>query len=184
MTKQKQLVIKVIDFNQVENNTYHIVDELWIANSINERRRPDLLAFINGLPLVFFEFKNTHISKDFAFKGNLNDYKDKIPHLFDYNALVIIANGIEASYGSITAPLDQFKQWKRNDESDPEPNPTEIQLPRLLTGLMQPKTLLDLIENFILFEGKDKIVARNHQFLGVNRSLTDSLALFPTYKPK
>ena len=161
--------VKVIDFNQVENNTYHIVDELWIANNINERRRPDLLAFINGLPLVFFEFKNTHISKDFAFKGNLNDYKDKIPHLFDYNALVIIANGIEASYGSITAPLDQFKQWKRNDESDPEPNPNEIQLPRLLTGLMQPKTLLDLIENFILFEGKDKIVARNHQFLGVNR---------------
>jgi type I restriction enzyme R subunit len=166
-------MLKVIDFQNIANNSYHIVDELWIANSLNERKRPDLLAYVNGLPLVFFEFKNTHVSKDYAFKGNLSDYKDKIAHLFDYNAIVVLANGFEASYGSITAPLDQFKQWKRNFESDPEPDPTRNQLPVLLAGLMQPKTLLDMIENFILFEngaqGVHKIVARNHQFLGVNR---------------
>lgn len=174
--KTQDYSIKIIDFSPdaLEKNVFRIVDELWVANPINERKRPDLLAFINGLPLVFFEFKNTHVSKDYAYKGNFSDYKDKIPHLFDYNALVIISNMFEASYGSLTAPLDQFKQWKRNSEDDPEPPADENQLPRLLAGLMQPKTLLDMIENFILFErpstgGIHKIVARNHQYLGVNR---------------
>jgi type I restriction enzyme R subunit len=183
--KTQDYSVRVIDFNCIENNTFHIVDELWVANPINERKRPDLLAFINGLPLVFFEFKNTHVSKDYAYKGNLSDYKDKIPHLFDYNALVIISNMLEASYGSITAPLDQFKQWKRNDENDPEPPVGENQQPRLLAGLMQPKTLLDMIENFILFErpvtgGIHKIVARNHQYLGVNRVIDRLNSTDPT----
>ena len=179
--KQQEYIIQLIDFNNSNNNTYRIVDEMWVSNSINERKRPDLLAFINGLPFVFFEFKNTHISKDYAYKGNLNDYKDKIPHLFDYNALVVISNMLEATYGSITAPLEQFKQWKRNDENDPEPPTQANQQLYLLAGIMQPKTLLDLIENFILFErpptgGLHKIVARNHQYLGVNRVIARLLS--------
>lgn len=183
--KSQDYSIQVIDFNRLENNVFRIVDELWIANPINERKRPDLLAFINGLPIVFFEFKNTHVSKDYAYKGNFSDYKDKIPHLFDYNALVVISNMFEASYGSLTAPLDQFKQWKRNHENDPEPPANENQLPRLLTGLMQPKTLLDMLENFILFErpptgGIHKIVARNHQYLGVNRVIERLQSTSPT----
>lgn len=183
--KTQHYSIQVIDFNKPENNVFRIVDELWVANPINERKRPDLLAFVNGLPIVFFEFKNTHVSKDYAYKGNFSDYKDKIPHLFDYNALVVISNMFEASYGSLTAPLDQFKQWKRNYENDPEPPINENQLPRLLEGLMQPKTLLDILENFILFErpptgGIHKIVVRNHQYLGVNRVIERLQSTSPT----
>lgn len=172
--KIKDYTVKIIDFKEVGNNLFHAVDELWVKSAItSERRRPDLICFVNGLPLVFFEFKGVNIDVNRAFKGNLSDYKDKIPQLFDFNAITILSNGEEAKYGTFTSPLEFYGQWKRNDEDDPEPPENTSQLKRLLYGILDKTRLLDLVENFITFEGEGdktvKIIAKNHQYLGVNR---------------
>lgn len=170
----KDYTVKIIDFNNVANNIYHAVDELWVKSTLtSEPRRPDLICFVNGLPLVFFEFKGVDIDVNRAFKGNLTDYKDKISQLFDFNAITILSNGEEAKYGTFTSPLEFYGQWKRNDEDDPEPAANTNQLKRLLFGILDKTRLLDLVENFITFEGEGdkaiKIIAKNHQYLGVNR---------------
>jgi len=182
----KDYTVKIIDFNNVVNNIYHAVDELWVKSTLtSERRRPDLICFVNGLPLVFFEFKGVDIDVNRAFKGNLTDYKDKIPQLFDFNALTILSNGEEAKYGTFTSPLEFYGQWKRNDEDDPEPAANTNQLKRLLFGILDKTRLLDLVENFITFEGEGdkaiKIIAKNHQYLGVNRVIERLISQDPTH---
>ena len=116
-----------------------------------------------------------------AFDDNYSDYKDTIPQLFHHNALVIVANGIDARFGSITSGWDYFYRWKRlnEDDADPAPRPNEKPLvppvPLLLRGMCAPGALLDLVENFILFDGSEehtvKVVTRNHQYPGVNRAI-------------
>lgn len=167
---QKRL--KLIDFNNPDNNHFLAVRELWIKGPLG-RKRPDILGFVNGLPLVFIELKRHDVAIEQAYNGNLADYKDTIPALFDWNALVIVSNGMDARYGSITAPWEHFYQWKRLDEDDPEPAKDQPLLNILLPGLLNKATLLDVIENFTLFDSSEgstsKIIPRNHQYLGVNR---------------
>lgn len=169
-TVSKRLTL--IDFDRPERNRYQAVRELWVRGQL-WLRRPDVICFVNGLPLVFIELKAMDVAVDRAYKTNYVDYLETIPHLFHWNALIVIANGEDAQYGSITATLEYFYRWKRIDEDDPEPASTQPKLPILLAGMLDKQRLLDLVENFILFDhGGDKtqkIVARNHQFLGVNR---------------
>ncbi|NDY90383.1 type I restriction endonuclease subunit R [Ideonella livida] len=164
--------LRLIDFDAPQNNRFLAVRELWVRGPIH-LRRPDLLGYVNGLPLVFIEFKRFDVPVDAAYKHNYADYRDTIPHLFHWNALVVISNGLEAQYGSLTATPEHFYRWKRLDEDDPEPNPNQPQLNLLLRGLMERGRLLDIVENFVLFDagadGVQKIVPRNHQYLGVNR---------------
>ena len=167
---QKRL--KLIDFNTPDNNRFVAVRELWIKGSLG-RKRPDILGFVNGLPLVFIELKRHDVPIQQAHAGNLADYKQTIPALFDWNALVIVSNGVDARYGSVTASWEHFYQWKRLDEDDPEPGKNKPLLDILLPGLLHKTTLLDIIENFTLFDSSEgntsKIIPRNHQYLGVNR---------------
>ncbi|MDO4681931.1 MAG: type I restriction endonuclease subunit R [Lautropia sp.] len=169
-TVQKRL--KLIDFNKPDRNHFVAVRELWIKGSLG-RKRPDILGFINGLPLIFIELKRHDVPIEQAYTGNLADYKHTIPALFDWNALVIVSNGVDARYGSITAPWEHFYQWKRLDEDDPEPARNKPLLDILLPGLLHKATLLDIIENFTLFDSSEgsisKVIPRNHQYLGVNR---------------
>jgi type I restriction enzyme R subunit len=164
--------LRLIDFQQVHNNHFLAVNELWVQGSL-WKRRPDLIGYVNGLPLVFVELKAVNIPITDAYKKNYQDYLDTIPRLFDWNALVLISNGVDAQYGALGQSLAQFSRWKRKDEDDPEPQPEQPLLPLLLEGLLDKSRLLDLIENFFLFDtsqgGLKKIVARNHQVLGVNR---------------
>lgn len=122
---------------------------------------------------MFIELKGFEVHVDSAYKKNFNDYLDTIPHLFHWNALIAISNGHDAQYGSPTSSMEHFYRWKRLDEDDPEPKPDQPLLPILLEGMLEKFRLLDIVENFIVFDGSDgstqKIVARNHQFLGVNR---------------
>lgn len=165
-------LLRLIDFRQPENNRFVAVRELWIEGKYG-RKRPDVLGFVNGLPLVFIELKRQDVPIEEAYTGNFSDYKATIPQLFAWNALVIISNGMDARYGSVSATLEHFHPWKRRDEDDPEPSRDEPLLPLLLEGLLTKDTLLDMVENFTLFdastESVQKIVARNHQYLGVNR---------------
>lgn len=164
--------LRLIDFDKPERNRFLAVRELWVRGPLH-LRRPDLIGYVNGLPLVFVELKRFEVHVDSAYKQNYADYLDTIPHLFHWNALVVISNGHDAQYGSITSTKDHFYRWKRLDEDDPEPGPAQPLLPLLLEGMLDKRRLLDIVENFVLFDATDdgvqKIVARNHQYLGVNR---------------
>ncbi|HOY68042.1 MAG TPA: type I restriction endonuclease subunit R [Candidatus Ozemobacteraceae bacterium] len=162
--------LRVIDFDHPENNHFLCVRELWVRGDLY-RRRADIVGFVNGLPLLFVELKN--INKDIraAYEHNFLDYKDTVPHLFHHNALVVLANGVEAKLGSVTSRFEHFHEWKRLAEEQAG----VVDMETLLKGVCDKANFLDLLENFILFDDSAgesrKILARNHQFLGVNRAI-------------
>lgn len=167
---------KLIDFDQVQNNHFLAVRELWITGlrAPGYNRRADLVCFVNGLPLVFIELKAVYLNIRAGFDGNLADYMDEhvIGHAFHHNAFLIVSNGHRARYGSITSGWDHFAEWKRNDERDKGKVDAEV----LLNGMLAKDRLLDIVENFILFDESKagqtrKVVARNHQVLGVNAAV-------------
>ncbi|MCU0748151.1 MAG: type I restriction endonuclease [Akkermansiaceae bacterium] len=174
--------VQVIDFeNKVgadgtPNNRFLTVRELWIKGlrAPGYRRRADLVCFINGLPVVFIELKAVYLNIRAGFDGNLADYRDEncIAHAFHHNAFLIVSNGDAARYGSITSSWEHFYEWKRLKESDAG----DVSAKVLLNGMLAHERLLDLLENFILFDqskpGKTrKVVGRNHQVLGVNQAV-------------
>ena len=177
--------LDLIDFNDPANpkkNRFLVVRELWVQGRL-WRRRPDVICYVNGLPLVFIELKRYDQHIDKAFKKNYSDYLDTIPHLFHWNTLILISNGVDAKYGSITSIMEHFGRWKRLREEDPEPAKDQPLLPILLRGMLNKISLLDLVENFIVFDRTEgdvqKIVARNHQYLGVNRVIAKLLSEEP-----
>lgn len=161
-------LVRVIDWQEPTNNDFLLVSQLTILGELYTRR-PDLIGFVNGLPLVFCELKTAHRPVEDAYNDNLTDYKKTIPQLFWYNALVILSNGRKSLLGSITAELPHFFEWKRIEEEDETPT---IALETMIRGTCDKRRLLDIVENFTLFSeasGKlTKILARNHQYLGVN----------------
>ena len=163
--------LHVIDWNEPRNNDFLLASQFWVSGSMH-KRRADLVGFVNGIPLVFIELKKTHGKLEHAYKGNLKDYKDTIPQLFWYNALIILSNGTQAKVGSITSGWEHFADWKRiNSEGEKG----VVSLETLIRGTCEPTRLLDLTENFTLFdESKGKLIkvtAKNHQYLGVNNAI-------------
>jgi type I restriction enzyme, R subunit len=164
--------LRVIDWNTPPNNEFFLTSQMWVAGDMY-RRRCDLLAFVNGLPLVFIELKkpSTHLKS--AYDGNLKDYKGQsIPQLFHPNAFIILSNGSDTRLGTLTSAWEHFFDWKRVDD---EAEAGKVSLERVLRGLLEPARLLDYVENFTVFEegkgGLIKKTAKNHQFLGVNKSI-------------
>ncbi len=166
----KSARLKVIDFDEPGNNRFLCVRELWIRGHYH-RRRADIVGFVNGLPLLFVELKNIHKDLRAAHDRNLKDYKDTVPHLFHHNAFIVLANGEKAKLGSLSSKYEHFHEWKRLHEEDAG----VVDMETLLKGVCNKRDFLDLLENFILFDESSgrlaKIVARNHQFLGVNRAM-------------
>lgn len=167
----KNKTLKVFDFESPENNNFLAVQQLWVKGKSNRGRRPDIIGFVNGIPLLFIELKAAHRKLENAYNDNFSDYKDVIPSLFHYNAFVLLSNGIESRIGSITGKYQHFHEWKRISEEDEG----IVALDRILVGVCEKSRFLDLFENFILFdktEGKVvKLIARNHQFIGVNKAI-------------
>lgn len=162
--------LQVFDFTNVSKNHFLAVRELKVSGVIYNRR-PDIIGFVNGIPLLFIELKNVNKNIKDAYSDNFTDYKNTIPHLFDANAFVVISNGLEAKIGSVTGKYDHFNEWKRLEEEEPG----KVGLEVLLRGICTKENFLDLFENYILFDDSKgklvKIVARNHQFLGVNKAV-------------
>ena len=135
-------------------------------------RRPDLVGFVNGIPLVLVELKASHVPAKQGYDKNLTDYKDTIPQLFWYNALVIISNGSESKVGTVSASWEHFADWKKiNSEGEVG----VISLETMIRGTCQPTRLLDLVENYTLFMethgGAIKLLSKNHQYFGVGNAL-------------
>lgn len=164
--------LRLVDFTDdpVNNNHFLCVRELWIKGDLY-RRRADIIGFVNGLPLLFVECKALHKDLRHAYEENLKDYKDTIPHLFYHNAFIVLTNGHAAKIGSLSSKFEHFNDWKRLAEEEPG----VVDLETLLKGVCSKGNFIDLLENFILFDDGGeklvKIVARNHQFLGVNRAI-------------
>ena len=167
--------VHLINFNEPDQNRYLAVTQLWIKG---ERgfRRPDVLLYVNGLPLVFIELKNSNVKLKTAFSDNLTNYKRELPHLFLTNVLCVLSNAIETKVGSITAEWEHFFKWLRTNDEKQKIDREEIErtgtsLEGVISGLFPRQRLLDYVENFVLYyQNNSKIIAQNHQFIGVNRA--------------
>jgi type I restriction enzyme, R subunit len=163
--------VRIVDWENPDNNDFLLVSQFWVVGDMY-KRRADLVGFVNGLPLVFIELKASHKAIKNAYDENLTDYKDTIPHLFWYNALIILSNGSQSRIGSHTAEWDHFVDWKKIGDEKEE---GVISLETMIRGTCEKARLLDIAENFILFSevqgGLAKMTAKNHQYLGVNNAI-------------
>ncbi len=165
--------VKLVDFDTPTNNTFTAVSQMWIQGKLYWRR-PDVLVFVNGLPLVFIELKNSVVKVEEAYNKNLQDYIKDIPNLFAFNQICVLSNGLETRLGAFNATYDYFFEWLKVDSEKEKPNRADIRdggvsIAYFIDGLLKKERLIDYVENFVLFDNhKYKIIAKNHQYLGVN----------------
>ncbi len=172
---QKTERLRVVNWEHPEQNDFLLVSQFSVVGSLYTCR-PDLVGFVNGLPWVVIELKSPGVPARAAFDENLRHYKQQIPQLFWYNALLIASNGTDSRVGSLTADWERFFEWKRVARED---EPRRVSLEIMLRGTCDKSRLLDLVENFSLFSehkaGVVKILGQNHQFLGVNNAIASML---------
>ena len=165
----EEVKAKVIDFDSPEKNEFLCVREMWVYGSLYHRRA-DIVGYVNGIPLLFMELKNHDVEVVDAFNQNYRDYLDTIPQLFYHNAFIMFSNGLEARVGTIDSKWEFFHEWKRLTEDEKGC----VDLETMLRGICKKENFLDLVENFILYDHSDgftaKIMAQNHQYLGVNQA--------------
>lgn len=172
---QKTERLRVVDWENPASNDFLLVSQFSVTGALYTRR-PDLVGFVNGLPLVAIELKKPGVPARSAFDDNLTCYKTDIPQLFFYNALLIASNGTDSRVGSLTADWERFFEWKRIER---ENEPRRVSLDVMIRGTCEKTRLLDLVENFTLFSehkaGLVKILGQNHQYLGVNNAIASML---------
>ena len=173
-------IVKIIDFEYPQNNDFLAVNQLTIVNG-DYKKRPDIVLFINGLPIVVIELKNSTNETVGVEDGyhQLETYKMRIPQLFTFNEVLVTSDGINTKAGSLTANYDRFMTWRSKD-GQTESSPGLASLDVLIHGMLNPETLLDLIRYFVLFQddGKEhisKILAAYHQYYAVNKAVDRAL---------
>jgi type I restriction enzyme R subunit len=139
--------LQIIDWQKPHSNYFLLVSQFTVTGTLYTRR-PDLIGFVNGLPLVLIELKKPGVPARAAFDDNLSTYKSDIPQLLWYNAVLIASNGTDSRVGSLTAKWDRFFEWKRIERED---EPRRVSLEVMIRGVCEPARLLDLVENFTLF---------------------------------
>jgi type I restriction enzyme, R subunit len=167
--------VYIVDFENAENNEFLAINQFTIIEG-SQNKRPDIILFINGLPLVVIELKNAVVEKadlEAAF-NQIQTYQNTIPSLFTYNAFNIISDGWSASYGTISSSLKYYKPWKSIDGKTIE-NDLDLQLEFLLKGLCNKQVVLDSIKNYIVFEKTEtktiKKIAQYHQYFAVKKAI-------------
>ena len=166
-------IVKLIDYDNIENNDFHCVNQMWIKGHYRYRR-PDVLLFVNGLPVVFIELKNSTVKIEESYNKNLVTYREDIPNIFALNQICVLSNGLQTKLGAWNAGYEFFFEWLRVDDEKEKIDREQISehglsIQLLIDGLFKKERLLDYIENFIFFDNKrNKIIAKNHQYLGVN----------------
>lgn len=169
--------VRLIDFKEPANNDFHCVNQMWIKGHYRYRR-PDVLLFVNGLPIVFIELKNSTVKIEESYNKNLVSYRKDIPNIFAFNQICVLSNGLQTKIGAWNSNFEHFFEWLRvNDEKEKidreEIESKGLSIINLVDGLFRKERLIDYIENFILFNNKKiKIIAKNHQYLGVNNLMS------------
>jgi len=163
--------VRVIDWGDPAANDFLLVSQFWVAGDMY-KRRADLVGFVNGLPLVFVELKASHKRLEHAYDDNLTDYRMTIPRVLWSNGFIILSNGKDSKVGTVSSRWEHFAEWKKVDD---EAEAGVVSLETMLRGTCEPIRLLDLLENFTAFQerprGMVKLLARNHQYLGVNNAI-------------
>ncbi len=195
--QQRGDLVWLVDFNNIENNNFVVSNQFTIIeNGIT--KRPDVILFVNGLPLVVIELKNPadeNATVKSAFK-QIETYKTTIPNLFTYNTFSIISDGLEAKAGSLSAGFTRFMAWKSADGKE-ESSKLISQLETLIKGMLNKATLLDLVRHFIVFEKSKKEdtktglttistvkkIASYHQYYAVNKAVKSVLRASGYYSP-
>ena len=163
--------IKVIDFNNIEINTFKAINQYTIIEE--SEKRPDIIVFINGMPLVVIELKST-TREEVKLEDGYNQLKGyqnvHIPTLFYYNQFLIVSDGVQARAGTITSPWSRFSEWKKIEDTDivRENMATHN---TLFNGMMKKDRIMDIINNFIMWSGDNKILAAYHQYFGVKKAI-------------
>lgn len=186
---ERSYEVALVDFENPMNNTFLCVNQYIIVEK-NQNKRPDILLFVNGIPLVVIELKNATDENATMRKAfdQLQTYKATIPSLFTYNALCVISDGHECKAGSLSAGYSRYMNWKSADGKK-EASRFIPQLEILLKGMLNPATLLDLVRNFIVFEKNKKEDAKTgitqietvkklaayHQYYAVNKAVQSSI---------
>lgn len=168
---EEDCVVQYVDWSNASNNDFLLCSQMSITGEI-ETRRPDLMGFVNGLPLLFIELKASHKNLLTAYKNNLSDYKNTIPQLFIFNQIIILSNGVQSKVGSISSQWEHFAEWKKIEN---EKEQRRVSLEVVIRGICEQNRLLDIIENYTLFvkaKNTVKIIAKYHQYLGVNQALS------------
>jgi type I restriction enzyme, R subunit len=171
--------VYIVDFIHAENNEFVAINQFTIIEG-SQNKRPDIILFINGLPLVVIELKNA-VDENATIKSAYNQlqtYKQSIPSLFTYNALLIISDGWDALSGTVTSDFGRFMSWKTKDGKT-EASHLEMQMQVMFNGMLNKQTLLDLISQFIVYEKSDtktlKKVAAYHQYYAVNKAVESTV---------
>lgn len=173
MEGDRTYTAKLIDRNNIENNSFYVINQYTIIEY--KEKRPDVIIFINGIPLVVFELKSA-IKEDTTIENAYNqikNYQQDIRTLFYYNAFNVISDGVNARIGTITADFSRYMTWKSKNGEKPEENIEQVDV--LMEGVFKKERIIDIITNFIMFqnkEGKDiKILAGYHQYFAVKKSI-------------
>ncbi|MBU1875414.1 type I restriction endonuclease subunit R [bacterium] len=181
--------VYIVDFAHPENNEFLTVNQFTVIEN-NNNKRPDIVLFINGLPLVVIELKNpTDENADVqAAYRQLQTYRQLIPSLFTYNAFLIISDGWFAKVGTLSSDYPWFMEWKSADGKTTVDSNVQSELEPMIEGLLNKQTLLDVIRHFIVFEKtKEKTakkIAAYHQYYAINKAVTSTIrasALLPAY---
>ena len=162
--------VRIFDYEHPENNEFLLVSQMWITGPIYTKR-PDLIVFVNGIPLINIELKSIEKNLKDALTDNITPYRESIPQLYWYNLGLVISNGIENKFGSITSPFEYFNEWKKVTSEEDE---TRNDIATIINGICHKGRMLDILENFVFFDtgkGKvSKIVPRYFQYYGVNKA--------------
>jgi type I restriction enzyme R subunit len=171
--------VYIVDFENPENNEFLAINQFTVIEG-NQNKRPDIILFVNGLPLVVIELKNA-VDENATIKSAYNQiqtYKQAIPSLFTYNELLIISDGWDAQSGTLTSGFGRFMPWKTKDGKT-EASHLDMGMQVMFKGMLNKQTLLDLIRQFIVFEKSDsktlKKVAAYHQYYAVNKAVESTV---------
>ncbi|MCL2057969.1 MAG: type I restriction endonuclease subunit R [Oscillospiraceae bacterium] len=170
--EQQSTLVYLVDFKNTERNTFIVANQWTIIE--NSNKRPDIIVYLNGLPIVIFELKSpsreeTDISEAFL---QLRNYMQEIPSLFSYNTFLVISDQATTKAGTITAGEDRFMEWKSIDGS--YENTQFVQFDTLIEGMFEKSRLLDIVKNFICFSGNVKIIAAYHQYFAVRKAVAST----------
>ena len=173
-TENKTYTVKLIDFENPQNNDFKVINQYTIIEYKN--KRPDVLVFINGIPMILFELKNminADTTVENAYK-QVKNYQLDIPSLFHYNAFNVISDGLDTRIGTITSDFTRYMAWKSENGEHPETSDVNY-FTKLLNGVFPKERLLDLIQNFILFKSAEgrtaKIIAGYHQYFAIKKAV-------------